>query len=88
MGSLRVFSAIGLLVVSNVFMTFAWYFHLRQRAWGLVMAIALSWVMAFPEYCLQVPANRGAGCTAPAAPRAAGSRRRPRAHRGPGSCRC
>ena len=48
-----------LLVGSNVFMTYAWYGHLRdmkQRA--LFVVILLSWSIAFFEYCLQVPANR------------------------------
>ena len=50
---------IALLVASNVFMTFAWYAHLRDlRAKPLWMAILFSWGLAFFEYCLQVPANR------------------------------
>ena len=49
---------IGLLVLSNVFMTFAWYFHLKHKAWPLVMAIFVSWMIALPEYILHVPANR------------------------------
>ena len=48
-----------LLVVSNVFMTFAWYGHLRDlRDRPLWVAIGVSWGIAFFEYCLQVPANR------------------------------
>lgn len=47
-----------LLVGSNVFMTFAWYYHLKKAGWGLAMAIGMSWLIALPEYCLQVPANR------------------------------
>lgn len=47
-----------LLIASNVFMTFAWYYHVKQRAWPLLMAIGLSWLIALPEYVLQVPANR------------------------------
>ncbi len=48
-----------LLTASNVFMTTAWYFHLRQReAWSMLVAIGISWLIALPEYCLQVPANR------------------------------
>lgn len=48
-----------LLIASNVFMTFAWYFHLQKKqAWGLITAIAVSWLIALPEYILQVPANR------------------------------
>ena len=54
----RALSAIGLLIASNVFMTAAWYGHLKQRAWPLWMAIILSWLIALPEYALQVPANR------------------------------
>ena len=56
--SLRLLGTVGLLLASNTFMTFAWYFHLKQRGWSLVMAIAVSWLIALPEYCLQVPANR------------------------------
>lgn len=48
-----------LLILSNVFMTFAWYFHLKKESsWPLWLAIAISWGIAFFEYCLQVPANR------------------------------
>jgi hypothetical protein len=48
-----------LLVLSNVFMTFAWYGHLKQhRASPLWLAILGSWGIAFFEYCLAVPANR------------------------------
>jgi len=54
----RALSAIGLLIASNVFMTAAWYGHLRARAWPLWVAIILSWLIALPEYALQVPANR------------------------------
>jgi len=49
---------IGLLIVSNVFMTFAWYYHLKQEGWPLWKAIVLSWLIAFFEYLLMVPANR------------------------------
>ncbi|MDX6768605.1 MAG: DMT family protein [Elusimicrobiota bacterium] len=49
---------IGLLLVSNVFMTFAWYGHLRHKASPLWVAILVSWGIAFFEYCFQVPANR------------------------------
>ncbi len=52
-------ATVGLLVCSNVFMTFAWYAHLRDlRARPLVLAILASWGIAFFEYVLQVPANR------------------------------
>lgn len=47
-----------LLLVSNVFMTFAWYGHLKYTGSALYMAIAASWGIAFFEYCLAVPANR------------------------------
>jgi uncharacterized protein (DUF486 family) len=48
-----------LLVCSNVFMTFAWYAHLRNlRGAPLFMAVGVSWGLAFFEYVLQVPANR------------------------------
>lgn len=47
-----------LLVVSNVFMTAAWYGHLKYRAAPLFLVIAASWMLALPEYCFQVPANR------------------------------
>lgn len=47
-----------LLTASNIFMTFAWYGHLKQRSWTIGAAIAISWLIALPEYCLQVPANR------------------------------
>jgi uncharacterized protein (DUF486 family) len=47
-----------LLIGSNVFMTFAWYYHLKKHSWTLLVAIAVSWGIALFEYCLQVPANR------------------------------
>ncbi len=47
-----------LLTVSNIFMTFAWYGHLRFRESPLWIAIVVSWMIAFVEYCFQVPANR------------------------------
>ncbi len=47
-----------LLVASNVFMTFAWYGHLKYKASPLLIAIVASWGIAFFEYCLAVPANR------------------------------
>lgn len=55
---------IGLLVMSNVFMTLAWYGHLKfhEMKWfkqlGIISIIAISWGIAFFEYCFQVPANR------------------------------
>ncbi len=53
-----------LLVLSNIFMTLAWYGHLRlqvsgvSKAWPIIGVIAFSWGIAFFEYCCQVPANR------------------------------
>ena len=47
-----------LLLASNVFMTAAWYGHLRHRNVPLWTAVLVSWGIAFFEYCLQVPANR------------------------------
>ena len=47
-----------LLTISNVFMTFAWYGHLKFAKSHIVVAILVSWLIAFFEYCFQVPANR------------------------------
>lgn len=47
-----------LLTVSNIFMTIAWYGHLKHKNSPLWMAILISWLIAFVEYCFQVPANR------------------------------
>jgi uncharacterized protein (DUF486 family) len=47
-----------LLIGSNIFMTFAWYGHLKFRDVALWKVILASWAIAFFEYCLQVPANR------------------------------
>lgn len=47
-----------LLVLSNIFMTFAWYGHLRFKDVALPKVILISWLIALFEYCLQVPANR------------------------------
>jgi uncharacterized protein (DUF486 family) len=47
-----------LLIASNVFMTFAWYGHLKYKEAPLFTTIMVSWGIAFFEYCLQVPANR------------------------------
>jgi uncharacterized protein (DUF486 family) len=58
------FYTILLLVLSNIFMTFAWYGHLRLQQsgisshWPLIGVIIFSWCIAFFEYCCQVPANR------------------------------
>ena len=56
----RILATVGLLVCSNAFMTFAWYFHIarREKPWPLMMAIGISWLIALPEYIMQVPANR------------------------------
>lgn len=47
-----------LLIASNVFMTFAWYGHLKYKTAPLLLVIFISWGIAFFEYCLMVPANR------------------------------
>ncbi len=47
-----------LLLLSNVFMTFAWYGHLKYKSAPLLTVILVSWLIAFAEYCFQVPANR------------------------------
>jgi uncharacterized protein (DUF486 family) len=47
-----------LLTISNIFMTIAWYGHLKYKKTPLMIAIAVSWLIAFVEYCFQVPANR------------------------------
>ena len=49
---------IGLLLASNVFMTFAWYGHLKHTDKALWLVVLVSWSIAFFEYCLAVPANR------------------------------
>ena len=61
---MRGFWTVLMLVFSNVFMTFAWYGHLKlsemkiSTGWPLILVILFSWGIAFFEYCLQVPANR------------------------------
>jgi uncharacterized protein (DUF486 family) len=47
-----------LLTISNIFITFAWYGHLKYRHSPLFKVIIISWLIAFAEYCFQVPANR------------------------------
>lgn len=47
-----------LLIGSNTFMTWAWYGHLKKASWSIPLAIGVSWLIALPEYMLQVPANR------------------------------
>jgi uncharacterized protein len=49
---------IGLLALSNIFMTIAWYGHLKFKESPIYLVILISWGIAFFEYCLQVPANR------------------------------
>lgn len=49
---------VGLLILSNTFMTIAWYGHLKHKAAPLILTILVSWLIALPEYALQVPANR------------------------------
>jgi uncharacterized protein len=51
-------STVLLLIASNVFMTLAWYGHLRYKDHALWKVILASWGIAFIEYCFQVPANR------------------------------
>ncbi len=58
------FLTIVLLIFSNIFMTLAWYGHLKFKEWkwfeqaGLLVVVLISWGLAFFEYCFQVPANR------------------------------
>lgn len=52
------FITIVLLLASNIFMTFAWYGHLKFKSSPIYLVILISWGIAFFEYCLQVPANR------------------------------
>lgn len=53
------FKTIGLLTIANVFMTYAWYGHLKTlNAKPFYIAVLISWGVAFFEYCFQVPANR------------------------------
>jgi uncharacterized protein (DUF486 family) len=55
----RVAITVLLLTLSNVFMTFAWYAHLKHvKTWPWLLAVLVSWGIAFFEYLLQVPANR------------------------------
>ena len=49
---------IALLTLSNIFMTIAWYGHLRYKGVTLWRVVLVSWLIALPEYCFQVPANR------------------------------
>ena len=54
----KYFAPIMLLTVSNIFMTFAWYGHLKHKSTALWAVILISWGIAFFEYSFQVPANR------------------------------
>lgn len=54
----RQFLPIILLTISNIFMTFAWYGHLKYKSTALWLVVLVSWGIAFLEYCFQVPANR------------------------------
>lgn len=58
MNTLKALQPIGLLLISNIFMTFAWYGHLRFKSSALWIVILASWGLAFFEYIFQVPANR------------------------------
>ncbi len=61
---MKPFYTVALLIVSNIFMTFAWYGHLKLQqmkvstAWPLLLVVLCSWLLALPEYLCQVPANR------------------------------
>lgn len=55
---IRQIAPILLLTISNIFMTFAWYGHLKFKAAPIFIVILVSWGIAFFEYCFQVPANR------------------------------
>ncbi len=55
---IKYISPIILLIISNIFMTFAWYGHLKYKNTALWTVIIVSWLIAFLEYCFQVPANR------------------------------
>jgi uncharacterized protein (DUF486 family) len=57
-GSWPYLAPVLMLAASNVFMTLAWYGHLRFKAAPLILVIVASWGIAFIEYCLAVPANR------------------------------
>ncbi len=54
----EIWTAVILLIGSNIFMTFAWYGHLKFKDKAIWLVILVSWGIAFFEYCLQVPANR------------------------------
>lgn len=54
----KLYQTVLLLIASNVFMTFAWYGHLKYKNSPLWIVVLVSWLIAFAEYCFQVPANR------------------------------
>ena len=56
--TMQQFLPILLLTISNIFMTFAWYGHLKFKSTNIFAVIVVSWGIAFFEYCFQVPANR------------------------------
>ena len=61
--SFGIIATVGMLVMSNLFMTFAWYWHLKLQkpgagSWPLVAIILVSWLIALVEYIIAVPANR------------------------------
>ena len=60
---LGILATVGMLVASNLFMTFAWYWHLKLQkpgasSWPLIAIVVASWLIAFVEYLIAVPANR------------------------------
>lgn len=55
---IKMIAPIILLLISNIFMTFAWYGHLKFPSRAIFLVILISWGIAFFEYCFQVPANR------------------------------
>ena len=60
---LGVLATVGMLVASNLFMTFAWYWHLKLQkpgasSWPIIAIVVVSWLIAFVEYLIAVPANR------------------------------
>ena len=55
---MRILLPIFLLTLSNIFMTFAWYGHLKFKSFPIAITIFASWGIAFFEYCLMIPANR------------------------------
>ena len=58
-----ILATVGMLVASNLFMTFAWYWHLKLQkpgasSWPIIAIVVVSWLIAFVEYLIAVPANR------------------------------